>query len=77
MPVMYVSLKGLMHCTSCMTTIENALYAAGATHFEIDLVTKIGKIVFEDQNTNEIKLVDAIKSVGYDCDVLEMLEDQE
>ncbi len=28
MPVMYVSLKGLMHCTSCMTTIENALYAA-------------------------------------------------
>lgn len=77
MPVMYVSLKGLMHCTSCMTTIENALYAAGATHFEVDLVTKIGKIVFENEDSDEIKLVDAIKRVGYDCDVLDMTEDVE
>lgn len=77
MPVMYVCLKGLMHCTSCMTTIENALYAAGATHFEFDLVSKIGKIVFEDQNSDEIKLVDAIKRVGYDVDVLEMTEECE
>jgi hypothetical protein len=60
-----------------MTTIENALYTAGATHFEFDLVTKIGKIVFEDQNSDEIKLVDAIKRVGYDVDVLEMTEECE
>ncbi len=75
MPVMYVSLKGLMHCTSCMTTIENALYSAGATHFDYDLSTKVGKIVYEDQDANEIKLVDAIKRVGYDVDVLEMNEE--
>ena len=77
MPVMYVSLKGLMHCTSCMTTIENALYSAGATHFDYDLAKKVGKIVFEDKNTTEIKLVDAVKHLGYDLDVLEMDEEKE
>lgn len=75
MPVMYVSLKGLMHCTGCMTTIENALYGAGAKHFEYDLAQKVGKIVFEDRDTDEIKLIDVIKHVGYDVDVLEMNED--
>jgi len=74
MPVLYVSLKGLMHCTSCMTTIEHALDLAGAKHFEYDLAQKVGKIVFDDQDTDEIKLVDAIKQVGYDLDVLEMNE---
>lgn len=77
MPVMYVCLKGQMHCTSCMTTIENALYSAGATHFEYDLVSTIGKIVFEDQNASEIKLVDAIKRVGFEVDVLEMTDECE
>ena len=72
MPVMYVSLKGLMHCTGCLTSIENALYAAGAKHFEYDLAQQVGKIVFEDQETDEIKLIDAIKNVGYGVDVLEM-----
>lgn len=72
MPVMYVSLKGLMHCTGCLTSIENALYAAGAKHFEYDLAKHVGKIVFEDQETDEIKLIDAIKNVGYGVDVLEM-----
>ncbi len=75
MPVLVVSLKGLMHCTSCMTTIENALYAAGAKHFEYDLAAKVGKIVFENKDADEIILVDAIKKVGYDIDVMELIED--
>ncbi len=77
MPVMYVSLKGLMHCTSCMTAIENALYSAGAKHFDYDLGKKVGIIVFEDSDADEIKLIDAIKKVGYDVDVLELNEEKE
>lgn len=72
MPVLYVSLRGLMHCTSCMTTIEHALYLAGAKHFEYDLAQKVGKIVYDDADTDEIKLVDAIKRVGYQIDILDM-----
>lgn len=74
MPVLYVSLKGLMHCTSCMTTIENALYQAGAKQFDYDLAKHVGKIMYDHLDTDEIKLIDAIKRVGYDIDVLDIDE---
>ena len=77
MPVMSISLKGLLHCTGCMTSIENALYAAGATHFDYDLGKQVGRIVFDEKNTNEFKLVDAVKRLGYGIDVLEMEEEFE
>ena len=72
MPVMYVVFKNLLHCTACMTSIENALYSKGAKHFEYDLAQKIGKIVYDDKDTNEVILVDAIKKIGFDLDVIEM-----
>ena len=75
MPVMYVVFKNLLHCTGCMTSIENALYSKGAKHFEYDLAQKIGKIVYDDKDTNEVILVDAIKHIGYDLDVIEMNEE--
>lgn len=75
MPVLYVSLKGLLHCTGCMTSIENALYSSGAKHFEYDMATKVGKIVYEDKDVNEIQLVDAVKRIGYDLDVMEITQD--
>jgi hypothetical protein len=40
------------------------------------MVSKIGKIVFENADANEVKLVDAIKRVGFDLDVIEMNEDE-
>jgi hypothetical protein len=58
-----------------MTSIENALYSKGAKHFEYDLAQKIGKIVYDDKDTNEVILVDAIKHIGYDLDVIEMNEE--
>lgn len=76
MPIMYVVFNNLLKCTGCMTTIEQALYSAGAKHFEYDMVSKIGKIVFENADANEVKLVDAIKRVGFDLDVIEMNEDE-
>lgn len=75
MPVLYVSLKGLMHCTGCMTTIENALFQAGAKQFDYDLAKHVGKIMYDEEATDEIKLIDAIKRVGYGVDVLEINED--
>ncbi len=75
MPVMYVVFKNLLHCTGCMTSIENALYSAGARHFEYDPSKEIGKIVYEDQDCDEMKLVDSIKRIGYDLDVIELDEE--
>ena len=75
MPVMYVVFKNLLHCTGCMTSIENALYSKGAKHFDYDMEKKIGKIVFEDHETSEIILVDAVKQIGYELDVIEMNEE--
>lgn len=75
MPVLYVSLKGLLHCTGCMTTIENALYSSGAKHFDYDMATKVGKIVYDDKDVNEIQLVDAVKKTGYHLDVMEIIPD--
>jgi copper chaperone CopZ len=76
MPVMHVVFHNLLKCTGCMTTIEQALYSAGAKHFEYDMVSKIGKIVFENEDASEVKLVDSIKKVGFDLDVIEMNEDE-
>ncbi|MDY0074346.1 MAG: heavy-metal-associated domain-containing protein [Acholeplasmataceae bacterium] len=74
MPVLYVSLKGLLHCTGCMTTIENALYSAGAKYVEYDIATQVGKIGYDEQDADKMKLVDAVKRVGYDLEVLEISE---
>jgi copper chaperone CopZ len=75
MPVLVVSLKKLLHCTGCMTSIENALYSSGAKHFEYDMALKVGKIVYDDKDANEIELVDAVKRIGYDLDVMEITQD--
>lgn len=77
MPVMYVVFKNLLHCTGCLTSIENALYMNGAKHFEYDQAKKIGKIVYEEKDTDEVHLVDAIKHIGYDLDVIELNEEKE
>lgn len=75
MPVMYVVFKDLLSCVGCLTTIENALYSSGAKHFEYDHEKKIGKIVFEQTDTSEFELIDAIEKVGFHADVIEMIED--
>jgi len=59
-----------------MSSIEQALYSAGAIHFEYDMVSKIGIIVYEHDDADEVKLIDAIKRIGFDVSVIELNEDE-
>ena len=62
-----IEIKG-MHCTSCERLIEDSVRDInGVKSIKVDYVTKIGKVVFDQDKTSLKKIFKVIEKKGYEC----------
>lgn len=66
MKVIKVKISG-MHCASCAKVVTMDLEEVdGVEKVEIDEVTKLGEISFDENKTNEEEILTTIKNSGYE-----------
>lgn len=70
MKTLKIKING-MHCASCAKVIAMDLEEVdGVEKVEIDEVTKLGEISFDENKTSEEKIIESIKNSGYEAQLL-------
>mgnify|MGYP006284676841 CR=1 FL=1 len=65
-----VSIKTNAHCGSCKTKIEGALNKHdGVIKSALDMETKVVKVTYNPDKTDEAKLVNAVSNLGYNAEL--------
>lgn len=74
MPIVYFNFSGV-NCTGYVAAVETALYQTGVDHFEYDTFDKIAKIVFDEKDTSFEKIENAIKELGFQMHIIDIIEE--
>ena len=67
-----VTFRVEMHCEKCKEKIErNLAYEKGVLDLEISLKDKTVAVTYDAKKTDEKKLTDALKKLGYEATILQ------
>ena len=74
---MEVKFSVSMHCAKCVEKItENISFEKGVKDLEVSLEDKTVKIVYDASKTDEAKLAESIRKLGYEVEKLQSSMDR-
>lgn len=59
-----VKIEGI-HCAGCLNRIQQSLTMLGVNRFDMDLITHVAEITYDEESINQSSILSAIEMHGY------------